>query len=134
MIWFHKNCGEELKLERFSYLSGQSFGLSSPIFLMDWVRLSYWAWIPIIVLLLRAGALWERATWCLKKGYGVKVIQSESRHGCPTSLGVDNDKVPQKIVEWYLSLRGRLTYQVDLLGWAFQLGLSNNQHMSSVTI
>ena len=50
-------------------------------------------------------------------------LESVRSMDVPASLGVDNDMVPQKIVEWYLSLRGSLTYQVDLLGCALLLGL-----------
>ena len=34
---------------------------------------------------------------------------------------MDNDTVPQEIVEWYLSLKGSPTYKTGLLGWALLL-------------
>ena len=58
-----------LKLERFSRLSRWSFGFGSPI------RLGYLS----LVLSFKASVLPKRATWCPKKGFGVKAIQSESR-------------------------------------------------------
>ena len=50
-------------------------------------------------------------------------LERESPMDVSASLGVDNDMILQKIVEWYLSLRGSPTYQVDLLGWTLLLGL-----------
>ena len=43
-----------------------------------------------------------------------------------TSLGYDLTLVPHEIVEWYLSLKGSSTYQVDVSGWALLLGLGIN--------
>ena len=58
-----QECGVVLKFERFSYLSGWSFGLGSPI---GFEALS-------LVLSLRGAyrekVTWERATW--KRGYPV---------------------------------------------------------------
>ena len=39
------------------------------------------------------------------------------------SLGVDNDRFHKKLWEWYLNLRGSLTYHANLLGWTFLMGL-----------
>ena len=37
--------------------------------------------------------------------------------------GYDPTSVPHKSVEWYLNLKGSLTYHAVLLGWALRLGL-----------
>ena len=68
-----QECGVVLKLERFSHLSGLSFGLGPLIRLK---ALSF-------MLSLRANTYWERATWkratrCPKSGSGVNANQSVS--------------------------------------------------------
>ena len=34
---------------------------------------------------------------------------------------MDNDIIPQEIVEWYVSLKGSPAYKIGLLGWALLL-------------